>query len=84
MKTNFTYLLLLLMLGAATTLSAQTNGKLALDYLQKEYAAFGLEASDIDDLRVTDNYASPSGPNRDRYGRERRYYCLRKPRCRRS
>ena len=61
MKTNFTYLLLLLMLGAATTLSAQTNGKLALDYLQKEYAAFGLEASDIDDLRVTDNYASPSG-----------------------
>jgi len=63
MKTNFTYLLLLLMLGAATTLSAQTNGKLALDYLQKEYAAFGLEASDIDDLRlayrvVIDRHAS--------------------------
>lgn len=61
MKTNFTCLLLLLMLGATTSISAQTDGKLALDYLQKEYASFGLEATDIDDLRVTDNYASPSG-----------------------
>lgn len=62
MKTNFTYLLLLLVLGASsTTLSAQADGKIALDYLQKEYAAFGLEATDVDHLRITDNYASPSG-----------------------
>jgi len=46
---------------SSTGLWAQTNGKLALDYLQKEYAAFGLEATDIDDLRITDNYASPNG-----------------------
>ena len=61
MKTNFTYLFLLLMLGATSTIFAQADGKIALDYLQKEYASFGLEATDVDDLRVTDNYASPSG-----------------------
>ncbi|WP_187270936.1 M36 family metallopeptidase [Neolewinella aurantiaca] len=52
---------LLLLLGATTTLIAQADGKIALDYLQKEYASFGLEAADIDDLRITDNYVSPSG-----------------------
>ncbi|MFT4750077.1 MAG: putative repeat protein (TIGR01451 family) [Neolewinella sp.] len=61
MKTKLTSLLLLLLLGATASLSAQTEGKIALDYLQKEYAVFGLEATDIDDLRVTDSYASPSG-----------------------
>jgi uncharacterized repeat protein (TIGR01451 family) len=49
------------MLGATSTLFAQNDGKIALDYLRKEYATFGLEATDVDDLKVTDNYASPSG-----------------------
>ena len=61
MKTKLTALLLLLMLGATTTISAQADGKLALDYLRKEYASFGLEATDVENLRVTDNYASPGG-----------------------
>jgi uncharacterized repeat protein (TIGR01451 family) len=61
MKTKFTYLLLWLLLGATTTLVAQAEGKIALDYLQKEYASFGLEATDVDALRITDNYLSPSG-----------------------
>lgn len=61
MKRTFTSLLFLLLLGITAGLSAQTNGKLALDYLQKEYAAFGLEATDVANLRVTDNYASPNG-----------------------
>ncbi|MEM9929081.1 MAG: M36 family metallopeptidase, partial [Bacteroidota bacterium] len=61
MNKNFTYLLLLLLAVATADVSAQDGGKLALDYLQKEYAAFGLELTDVANLEVTDNYASPNG-----------------------
>lgn len=61
MKRTFTSLLFLLLLGITAGISAQTNGKLALDYLRKEYAAFGLVATDVANLQVTDNYASPNG-----------------------
>jgi uncharacterized repeat protein (TIGR01451 family) len=61
MKRIFTNFLLLLLLGATAGLSAQDSDKLATDYLQKEYAAFGLEATDVEDLKITDNYASPNG-----------------------
>jgi extracellular elastinolytic metalloproteinase len=61
MKRILTNLLLLLFVGATTGLSAQDSGKLATDYLQKEFALFGLEATDVEDLKITDNYASPNG-----------------------
>jgi uncharacterized repeat protein (TIGR01451 family) len=61
MKRIFTNFLLLLLLGATAGVSAQDSGKLAIDYLQKEYAVFGLEATDVADVKITDNYASPNG-----------------------
>ncbi|MEO0734911.1 MAG: hypothetical protein AAFZ52_18890, partial [Bacteroidota bacterium] len=47
----------LLLLGA-TSIVAQTNEKAALDYLQNKYASLDLEAGDVADLRVMDNYES--------------------------
>ncbi|WP_020567114.1 M36 family metallopeptidase [Neolewinella persica] len=61
MKIFFTNFLLLLLLGATAGICAQDSGKLAIDYLQKEYAVFGLEASDVTDIKITDNYPSPNG-----------------------
>jgi hypothetical protein len=59
MKRTFT--LLMLLLGATTGLMAQAENRDALNYLQKNFAAFQLEATDVDDLKVTDNYLSPGG-----------------------
>ncbi|MEL7159373.1 MAG: M36 family metallopeptidase, partial [Bacteroidota bacterium] len=56
MNRIFTFFALLL-LGAAS-LVAQADGQAALDYLQNKYAELDLEAADVADLRITDNYAS--------------------------
>ncbi|MFK8161600.1 MAG: M36 family metallopeptidase, partial [Lewinella sp.] len=61
MKRIFTNFLLLLLLGATAGIAAQDSGKQAIDYLQKEYAVFGLEATDVADIKITDDYASPNG-----------------------
>ena len=61
MRKIFTPLLLLLLVGATAGISAQKSAQPALKYLQDHPAEFGVTAADVADLRVTDNYLSPSG-----------------------
>lgn len=54
---RFSTLFTLLLLLGTTTLSAQDVAS-ATDYLQQKYADLGLEAGDVSDLVVTDDYTS--------------------------
>ena len=57
---NFT-LTVLFCLSITGGLLAQRSPDPALTYLRTHYAELGLEAADVDELRVTDNYLSPNG-----------------------
>lgn len=56
MKNFSTLFTLLLVLGTAA-LSAQ-DGRIAIDYLQQKFPDLGLQAEDVRDLEVTDDYTS--------------------------
>ena len=61
MRRTFTPLFVLLLLAVTTGLYAQQAAETALSHLRKEYTSFGLEAADVDELSVTDDYRSPGG-----------------------